>query len=213
MGVTETIKQLALALEAALIVRTRIMALLRSLKRHSKETSYENISLSLTLDIHDTKGRYASIIREQKVQFLAGESGVITNPIWGEGNLLGALEVSGATLMASRIEGSRRVLLLALDRRTIKGRRVTIRSRRLVKRAFTRSREYLEAFIERPTRQLNLRVLFPKSRPPKDAHFVSTPCRSPDGEVRVTTSTGRPSLSKRIRNVSPETTYSLRWSW
>ena len=95
----------------------------------------------------------------------------MTSPVWGEGERVRRLSVDGARRLGSRPEGSRDVLLLGLDRRPGVLSTATLKARRLITGGFTKRKEYFEVSVERPTKSLSLRVLFPRNRPPRDAYL------------------------------------------
>src|SRR5689334_23237248 len=98
------------------ILKALSILVARSIGILSPKFSYENESLSLTLDLL-ASGKKAVVLRKQKVRFLTAEAGIVTNPVWGEGLQLADFKVNGAHLVGSRREGAVSVLLLALDHR------------------------------------------------------------------------------------------------
>src|SRR4051812_40786927 len=111
-------------IEAFLLILERALSVARTLRLLSSKQpaqSYENLFLDLMLDLKDTHGRRAIITRKLQVHFLTEEAGVVTSPIWGEGAQLDRYDLQGAKRLGSRSDGSRRVLLLALDRPALKG--------------------------------------------------------------------------------------------
>ena len=79
---------------------------------------------------------------------------------------------------------------------------------------FGESQEYFETLVERPTRQLLLRVIFPKTRPPKNASLVVEEADSLHRNLSLRLmNDGRPFVSMMIKHPELFRTYSLRWSW
>ena len=164
-------------------------------------------------DLADSRGQRAVVTRKQRVRFLAGEAGVITGPVWGDGRQFQRYEITGAKRLGVRREGPRDVLLLGLDGRPGKDSRATLVARRTIHGGFLGEREYFETLVERPTKRLLLRVLFPRQRPPREAFLVEAeesrqralPVRiMADGRARLSWSCTRPKVN---------TIYSLRWAW
>jgi hypothetical protein len=215
MNTVEHVKQLIAAIEAllpVLVQATRLITRVLQL-RLSPPLSYENLSLDFTVDLKDPAGSRALIRRSQHVRFLTGEAGVLTNPIWGEGDIARRYKATGATRIGSRREGHRQVVLLGLTERPTHHSTRMVRSERTVRGGFLRDREYFEIGIERKTRRVAVRVLFPVSRPPIDATVLG-----PSGEAVATIiprldRNGRAVLSWSTRAPQPNTLYSLRWSW
>jgi hypothetical protein len=187
--------------------------LLDFLRSMRPPVSYETISLDIVLDIEDAGGRRAIYERRQRVRFLAVDSGVVRDLVWGEGDPLARYTATGARRLAVQPDGSRKVVLLGLARRPQRGERVSIRSRRVIINGLTQRQEYCEVLVERPTCRLSMRVLFPRSRPPRDAVLLpSTGGMAYRVPVRYGAD-GRPVLCCSVKKPVPERIYSLRWSW
>ena len=177
--------------------------------------SYENLLLQFDLDISRRDGTRGELRREQRVRFLTSEAGVIRELAWGDGKQMTGYRSHGATPVEHRREGMCRVVWLGLPERPVAGQVATIHSRRTVVDALTRSDEFLEAVVERPTRRLRMRVTFPADRPPIRVAAVSA---THDGEQprRLTlhpASRGRLWASWTQTNPRPGTTYRIAWSW
>src|SRR5262245_47056296 len=139
MNTFEGVGQAMALIPQALKLTERLISMLRafnvlvarSIGILSPKFSYENDSLSLTLDLL-ASGKKAVVLRKQKVRFLTAEAGIVTNPVWGEGHQLADFKVNGARLVGSRREGAVSVLLLALNRRPDKGSIAEVTSTRTV---------------------------------------------------------------------------------
>src|SRR5437879_5076906 len=83
-----------LATSAPLLRRLLLLVSL-VLKRNLVQSSYENLSLSLNLDIQDVKGWRAVLRRVQHVRFLTSEAGVIRDVAWGEGTKFARYQADG----------------------------------------------------------------------------------------------------------------------
>src|SRR6478672_3026772 len=106
-------------LASLLLVVQRLVGLVKTLNLvRSKPVpySYENLLLDFSLDLQDVRGQRAVITRKQRVHFLTAEAGVLSSPIWGEGVQLKRYLLIGAKRLGMRPDGSRKVLLLGLDR-------------------------------------------------------------------------------------------------
>ena len=132
----------------------------------------------------------------------------------GGGKQLGRYVTKGAKRLGVRREGPRQAVLLGLPRSQTKGDLASIGMRRLIECGFTESREYFETTLERPTRRVAIRVLFPRTRPPHEAFLVSSPADTPTKSIPIRRQAdGRPFLSWRQSRPDMFRTYSLRWSW
>lgn len=176
--------------------------------------AYENLSLDVLVEIRDPRGTTAVLQRRQRVRFRDQEGAIIRDLVWGDGEALARYAVKGARRLDVLQEGSKRVVLLGLDRRPVKGARAVVSMRRLMRNAFLQSREYFETLVERPTRRLSMKIVFPPSRPPKDAELVTLPPGLPTRRVPVRyTADRRPFLAWSERDPDRYRIYSLRWSW
>ena len=213
MNPVETANQVATALQALLPLVARVLTLASKAKRLiGPAVSYENLLLDVTLDLHDRSGRRATVICKQKVRFLVQDEAIVSSPVWGDGNQLASCSVTGARRLAERQDGPRRVQLLALDRNSHTPRQAHLVMRREVRDGFTSADEYFESTVQRPTARLNLTVLFPRSRPPRGNHIVSS-----TGEKisppRLRLSDGRAGLRWSLQSPRLGSVYSLRWAW
>ena len=218
MKIFEIMSAVAASLAAlsklAVELRAAASRLAQIAERLRHQSSYETLLLDVELDIRDRRGRRAIVNRRQRVQFLREDTGVIRELVWGEGEPLAGYSVQGAQRLGVRREGSRRVILLGLPRTYAKGERALVTSRRLIRGALTEQTAYAEMFVERRTRRIGLKVLFPKSRPPRDAHLTTSPATASSERIRTRYGPeGRPYLVWKRRNPERFTTYSLNWRW
>jgi hypothetical protein len=186
----------------------------RPFGERAPETSYENLSLSISLELLDTDGERAVIKRVQRVRFLTEDAGVVRDVVWGSGRPLAGYSSTGAERLGVRHEGSKRVVLLGLPTNPRKGEVVTIRTEREIRGAFQQDECYLEAVIERPTRLLTLSVTFPRGRVPKSAFLESSP---PTLDRRPLRATLEPRNRARVKLFLSRprslVTYRIRWTW
>lgn len=215
MNLTENSKQLATLIEWTLLVLGRLIHLGQKWQALHRQpaTSYENLSLKLTLRLVDSIGRRAIVTREQRVRFLTSEAGVIQSPIWGQGELTRRYAVQGARKLGARHAGGTEVLLLGLDREPGRHSQASINATRTILNGFLGHDEHFEVVVQRPTRRLSVRVVYPKARRPKHALVTSTP-REVEKRLAVRLDQkGRPWIGWSITNPTVRTLYSLRWSW
>jgi hypothetical protein len=202
----------------SLAVLGRQLAALRALAREvlprRSGAAYENLLLELIWEIQDRRGLRAVLDRRQRIRFLRDEAEVVRELAWGEGEQLARYRVRGARRMLVRPEGSRQAVLLGLHRRLGRGDQLTLSTRRFIRAAFRDSTEYCETMLERPTRRVTLTVIFPRGRPPYEAHVTATPeeRRSHALPIRFGAD-GRAFLRWSRKDPSVGHTYSLRWSW
>ncbi len=193
----------------------RLTNLVAKLTRHGQsKTSYENMDLSIALELCDVAGKRAVVRRIQRVRFLTEETGVVRDVVWGEGDSLAGYRVSGAEQLSVRREGSKKVVLLGLPTNPGTGEEMTFRTERIIKGGFEHNEAYLEASVERPTRRLTLSVFFPRDRPPTSARIEASPpaVATRARPVRLD-ARGRAHISWSLARPRLLVTYRLRWSW
>lgn len=193
-------------------VLKRLPELVRAFRR--PVFSYENLSLSYELDIHDSQGARARLVRKQQVRFLTSEAGVIRDLVWGDGEPNVGYRVAGAKQVHRVREGIAQVVWLGLPSRPAAGERATVRSSRTIVNGLRDAEEYLEVRVERPTKRLRLRAVFPADRRPKNAWLDGVPSRAlATHQLRPRLDTaGRTVVEWNGSDVKPEA-YRLRWTW
>ena len=216
MQISDGTKQVIDLIQSLLPIMERLARLAKSLglgRTPLPAHSYENEFLDLTLDLRDAAGKRAVVIHKQRVRFLVEDAGVVMSPIWGQGDQARKYELEGATRLGSRPAGPRQIQSLSLERSPTKNMVATIYGRRTVIDGFTQDREYFEAVVERPTKRLSIKVLFPRGRVPTEAYLTETLGSS---SQRLPVRLGRDRRA-RVRwshiTPSPQTVYSLRWAW
>ncbi len=175
--------------------------------------SYESLSLSYELDIRDLDGARARLTRDQEVLFLTSEAGVVRDLVWGDGEQSVGYRASGAEPMATRQEGMARVVWLGLQHSPRAGERAKVRTARTIVDGLGRDEEFLEVRVERPTKRLRLRVLFPEGRPPRSAILETSSNRHPRRSLVPRLVGTRQRLSWSVTGARTFETYRLRWTW
>jgi hypothetical protein len=215
MNMPDASKQILAIVESLLLIGERALAIVRSLnliKARTVPYSYENLLLEFHLDLTDPQGRRALLTRKQRVHFFTAEAGVLSSPVWGEGTQLRRFELTGATRLGARPDGSRQVLMLGLRRPAVKDLKAEVLSRQTMLDSFLREQEYMEAVVERPTKRLRLRAVFPKGRPPTDAYLSTSSGGQERLPVRIGQD-GRARISWSFKQPTLDTVYSMRWAW
>ena len=179
----------------------------------SRSVQYENALIDLILDIQDLYGRRAVLAKRQRVVCRARDV-VIRDLAWGEGEAIAGYSSRGARRLGVNAEGSKKAVLLVPSHEPEPGRILEIRSRRLIRAGFQETEEYFDTLVERPTRRLALKIVFPRARPPSSARIVSEGhnIRAQTIPVRFG-SDGRPFLAWHRQAPEMFRTYSLRWRW
>lgn len=201
---------------ATLLRELRLTAgiLLPWLRRPRATAPYETTFLDLSLDLLDTHGQRAVLIRRQGIRVRRGDGLVVRELVWGEGDQLVRYRSAGAQRLTVRAEGSRRAVLLAPPQRPRPGDRLLIESRRTIRGGFRAAEEYCEVLLERPTGRLALTITFPNGRAPRQAVLVAAPTETLLRRLRVRyRPDGRAVLRCQLHQPATATLYSLRWTW
>lgn len=215
MNFSETPTQVLSFIESLLLVVERVVNVVQKLKLLRPSAlpySYENLLLEFSLDLKSPTGRTAILTRRQRVRFLTAEAGVLSSPVWGEGSQLKRYALAGARRLGVRSDGSRQVLLLGLSRSAERDKITQVVSRQTVADGYLRRQEYLEALVERPTKRLTLKAVFPKGRPPSEAYLATSSVRSERLPLRIGRD-GRARISWSMANPVLDIVYSMRWTW
>lgn len=175
---------------------------------------YENDFIEEVLDLRDTHGARALLTKRQRLRFHGVESAILRDGVWGNGHQFADYDVQGARKVATKQEGMRTTVLLAIEPTPLDGTAHEVRMSRQIRDAFGEPNSFFDLMAERPTGHLSLKVLFPKSRPPKSAHLVKAPAETIVRRIPIRyTAQRRPLLAWRLNNPLPFATYSLRWAW
>src|SRR5215216_6478938 len=73
--------------------------------RPGPTVAYENLLLELVYDIQDRHGMRAILERRQHVRFLADDSDIVRELVWGDGEQMARYDVHGARRMLVRPPG------------------------------------------------------------------------------------------------------------
>lgn len=102
-----------------------------------------------------------------------------------------------------------------LNKRLLQGDKITRTVTCLFRDSFTRREEFWEQLQHHPSRNLEISIRFPKTRPPKrsDAFEKRGPDRLPIKERLNVSICGNPGLRLRVRSPRLLSSYVIRWTW
>jgi hypothetical protein len=188
------------------------------LRRHASlsQGMYEVLSHSVSVRLHDDKGKRATYSKVQRVRFNQDNVIAYQDQAWGEGEIFADYQCSPGIPVDRYQDGHLWRILISLREVKSRGQIETFHIKRKIRNGFLKNREYLQTKIDHPTRRLSLSVTFPQHRQPR--HVVlheqnanrTTPLSSehrlmlPDQRLKVTWSTKRPRRYEM---------YTLRWTW
>lgn len=183
-------------------------------RKNNTPLDYENDFIEEVLDLHGPRGARAILTKRQRLRFRDVESAIVRDGVWGNGEQFADYTVQGARRVGTKQEGMRTAVLLTIEPRPPDGEPREVRTSRLIRDAFAEQNSFFDLMVERPTGYLSLKILFPKSRPPKAAYLVETPSETTLRRIPVRyTAERRPYLAWRASQPVPLTTYSVRWAW
>jgi hypothetical protein len=177
---------------------------------------YEVLSYEATLELLDTRGRWARFEKREQVRYLQDHILAYQDHAWGDGEILLHYRCMPGTAVDRYRPGQKTYILISL--REVKARgdvdEFTIEWR--MRNCFRRRLELWETEVSHRTKQLSVRIIFPEARPPTRAWVVeqlqrrSSPLEQaarrqlPDGRWLIHWATAAPRLHER---------YLLQWEW
>ena len=182
----------------------------------ANEGMYEVLEYETTLELHDPKGKKATLKKREKVRYLQDNIIAYQDQAWGDGEILIDYRCTPGKPV-DRYQPGKKTLIL-ISRREVKHRGDvdTYNIEWGIRKGFTRTKELWETEIKHRTKQLKIQVIFPKIRPPLQVSLIEglrqrtrilngdQLKKLPDGRWLVTWETYRPRLYE---------CYILRWEW
>jgi hypothetical protein len=196
---------------AALLVRVTAWATHRPLRG-----MYEILRYESELELVDPAGHLAIFRKRQRVRFLQDNIIAFQDYAWGDGDLFAGYHCAPGVAVDRYQDGDRWNILISLRATQSRGDVIDFRSERAVRDGFGQTEEWCQVEIRHATRQLRLSILFPATRPCRQASVharkhnhtdVLEPAhiqRLPDGRQRVEWET------HQVRHLE---IYTLRWTW
>jgi hypothetical protein len=182
----------------------------------SRQGLYEVLEYESTLEMLDRKGEKAIFKKRQKVRYLQDNIIAYMDQAWGDGKFLVDYRCSPGAAVDQYRFGHKTYILISLREVKHRGDTDEFIIERKIKNGFLRQQEQWETDINHPTRQVVLRLIFPKGRPPMQVEMVenirqkttlvndSNQRQLPDGRWQATWKTDNPRLNER---------YVLKWEW
>lgn len=180
------------------------------------EGMYEVLEYESTLELLDQYGQRARFQKREKVRYRQNNILAYQDQGWGDGRSLLGYKCSPGVVVDQYRPGQKTYTLISLRESKQRGDRDEFHISWRLKDAFLRSQEQWETEVSHRTRQLLVRLIFPKARPPVRVwvgEYVrrrtrllgdSAVQRLPDGRWQVEWPTKHPRLHER---------YTLKWEW
>jgi hypothetical protein len=182
----------------------------------SRQGLYEVLEYESTLELLDRKGEKAIFKKRQKVRYLQDNIIAYMDQAWGDGKFLLDYCCSPGVAVDQYRFGHKTYILISLREVKQRGDTDEFYIERKIKIGFLRQQEQWETDISHPTRQVAVRVIFPKERPPLRVALVENTrqrtilvgdqhqLQLPDGRWQVAWETDHPRMNER---------YVLKWEW
>jgi hypothetical protein len=177
---------------------------------------FEVLEYESTLELKDRQGEMATFKKREKVRYLKDNVIAYQDQAWGDGEILVDYRCTPGVPVDQYRSGHKTYILISRREVKNKGETDEFNIQWRMKRGFLRQTEQWETNVRHPTKELVVIVIFPKSRPPRQATLIeSTRQRShslekkettllPDGRTKITWEKSKPRLHE---------TYIIQWEW
>ena len=198
-------------------ILSEIWKLLRRLWQGlADEGIYEVLEYESTLELLDNKGQSARFQKRERVRYRQNNIIAYQDHAWGDGEILLGYRCTPGIIVDRYRPGQKTFLLISLREAKRRGEVDEFHIEWELLDSFVRNEELWETEIRHRTKQIKIRIIFPKSRPPKAISVVEqlrrrrrqlgpeSIHRLPDGLWSVSWKSNRPRLNER---------YQLHWEW
>ncbi len=177
---------------------------------------YEVLDYETTLELHDRKGKRATVRKREKVRYLQDNIIAYQDQAWGDGDILLNYRCTPGTPVDFYRPGRKTYILVSLREVKNQGDIDEFNFEWGISNGFLRVKEIWETEVRHRTKQLKIQVIFPKERPPMSVSLVEdtrqrthaldkkAKTRLPDGRWLVSWETHRPKLHE---------IYTIKWEW
>jgi hypothetical protein len=180
------------------------------------EGMYEVLEHAVTLELQDKNGRRALVRKRQRVRYLQNNIIAYQDQAWGDGEILVNYRCSPGKVVDLYRPGQKTFLLISLRETKHRGDVDEFNIRWRMRNGFLRETELWGTEVNHKTKQLRIRVIFPRSRPPRRVWVIESlrrrkrrlgeksQTRLRDGRWLVVWETQKPRLNEQ---------YQLQWEW
>jgi len=180
------------------------------------EGMYEVLEYESTLELMDCKGKQAIFRKREKVRYLQDNIIAYQDQAWGDGEILLNYRCLPGTPVDLYQPGRKTYILVSLREVKNQGDIDEFNIEWGIADGFVREDEIWETEVRHRTRQLKIRVIFPKERPPLRVSLVEgTRPRifSLDERDKTRLADGRWLISLVNENPKLHEIYTIRWEW
>jgi hypothetical protein len=192
------------------------MVIRKWLKNRSDDGIYEVLDYESTLELKDHDGRKARIKKCEKVRYLQDNIIAYQDQAWGDGSILQNYRCTPGVPVDRYRLGYKTYILISLREVKNKGYIDNFNIEWNIKEGFLLKTGFWATEISHRTRRVTVKVIFPKSRPPRNVSIIeknsqkthlleeAATVQLPDGRWSVTWERNQPKLYEQ---------YILKWEW
>ena len=136
------------------------------------EGIYEVLEYESTLELLDNKGQSARFQKRERVRYRQNNIIAYQDHAWGDGEILLGYRCTPGIIVDRYRPGQKTFLLISLREAKRRGEVDEFHVEWVFRNGFVRSEELWETEIRHRTKQIKIRIIFPKSRPPKAISVV-----------------------------------------
>jgi len=211
-----TIVRLAAGLPLSGLIPELLGAARKLLSRRAAEGVYEVLDYECTLELLDKKGTRATVQKQEKVRYLQDYITTFQDQAWGDGEILLDYKCSPGLAVDQYPLGHKTYKLISLRDLKRKGEEQEFRIQWKMRNGFLKQTGFWGTTINHPTKKVEVKVVFPRDRPPMHASIVESDLHRthplapeawqqlPDGRSMVVWELSNPILNED---------YILRWEW
>ena len=137
-----------------------------------KKGMYEVLEYETTVEIHDVKGRNATVTKVEKVRFLQDNVIAFQDQAWGDGKILQDYKCSPGVPVDFYRSGHKTHVLISLRDVMNKGNEEIFHIAWKMKDGFLKKHNSWSTDIDHQTKKLLVILVFPHDRIPKNIRFV-----------------------------------------
>ena len=184
--------------------------------RFTRSGIYEVLEYETTLELHDPKGKKATVNKRQKVRYLQDHIIAYQDQAWGDGEILMDYKCSPGVPVDRYQFGHKTIILISLRKEKNKGSTDEFNIQWRMDSGFMKDVESWATVIQHKTKHLKVEIIFPANRPPTQVTLLDSKRRKtsnlgdniktqlPDGRWQVSWEKFKPKLYAE---------YILEWQW
>lgn len=186
------------------------------IRERSNKGLYEVIDYEATLELKDNKGQKALVSKYEKVRYLQDNVIAFQDQAWGDGRILLNYRCAPGVPVDTYRFGFKYLILISLREIKMRGDVDEFHIEWGIRQGFLKPCGFWATEISHPTEKIQLRVIFPKSRPPVSAAILEKNRQKttflgsnyfqnlPNGKKQLVWAINKPRLYQQ---------YILNWEW